>query len=293
MTMAPPAPTLTPEQLAQALEILKASGALDQLKADLSSELSEEMARSGRFTGESMDIEEGGLGSGGFPWHYWKRNDGRVITGPEPRETLHVIYKRKGYVELAQYGNLPSPGAPVPCCRHLQQKDHQFHVLMANGGAKELSIDQIINAGWHEKPPVVHGRTIRFPQLEDVVIETVECPECDKPIYGVEGTNQIIVRMRQHARSAHGWTRKETSEALVEAGYLDAMPTTVRRTLSRKTQAAINKAPVDDDEEDDEAQRAFVAAHSQQAQQPASQESEPEAAQPPAARVTKGATGKS
>lgn len=298
------APELTPEQLQQVLKQLRDSGMLSQLQADLKDDLEDDLQRN-RFMGDSEGLEgaENGLGSGGFPWRYWKRNDGRVITGPEPRETMYAIFVAKGYQPLFEYGNLPSPGAPVPCCRHLSMKDNQYHILFAKGGAKELSVDQIINAGWHEKPPTVHGKVVTFPQLAGIEIETVECPECDKPLYGIRGTPRIIQHMRQHGRAQHGWNRRETNEMLVEAGYLSELPSSTRRSLSPATQAAIANQLEDEEEMTPEllrAARALLAQQKQQARQPEPETQAPEqteptqtAPTPPAGiKVTKGATGK-
>ena len=210
------APVMSKEEL---MALLRENGILDELKDELM-----ESMPTNRYAGEGGDGIEQGMGGGGFPWRYWKRRDGRVITGPEPRETLYQIYIRKGYTPLPQYGNLPSPGAPVPCCPNLKMKEQQFHVLLANGGAKELAIAQVLAAGWHENPPTVHGKKITFPQMKDVVVDSVECDECDKPIVGVKGTNQIISAMRQHCRAAHNMSRRDVDEMLWRIGYLDNEP---------------------------------------------------------------------
>ena len=292
---------LSPEQLAQVVKQLQSSGVLDQMldqrKAELAEELTEQMQQN-RFTGEDMEGVENGLGSGGFPWRYWRRRDGRVIIGPEPRETMYPIYVRKQYEPLFQYGNLPTPGSPVSCCPNLQMKDNELHILMARGGAKEIAISQIINAGWHIHPPVIHGKTIVFPQLAGVEIETVECPECDKPIHGRADSQEIIVRMRQHGRGAHSWTRKETTEALVEVGYLKQAANLGGFRRFTGGAAGVQELDIDDADQAEAEARERVRQYREEHREPAmagvaaapQTESEPESQ--PAVRVTKGATGK-
>lgn len=204
----------------------------DLLKMVRESGILEELADEVRATGPAHQFasdDEGfvqleqGLGSGGFPWNYWRKRDGTIITGPEPRETLFRTYQRKGYEHLPQYGPLATPGSPLPCCRGFMRTD-QFHVLLARGGAKELSVQQVLAAGWHRNPPVVHGKTIVFPQLEGLEIENVECDECDKPFAGIAGTNRVVNGLRQHCQAVHGFGRREVDEMLYRIGYLNDAP---------------------------------------------------------------------
>lgn len=214
---------LTAEQIRQ---LINESGVLDEMRTELLDGMPTNGFANADRGGE--DVMQG-IGSGGFPWQYWKKRDGRVITGPEPRETLYMIYARKGYTPLPQYGKLPTPGAPVPCCPNLRMKEHQFHVLMANGGAKEMAVAQVINAGWHLNPPVVHGKRVVFPQLKGVKVVSIECDECDKPLYGIEGSQQIVQALRQHGRAVHGFSRREVNDMLYRIGYLkDEVPSAPR-----------------------------------------------------------------
>lgn len=209
---------LTREQL---LDLVRDSGILEDLKDELRAD-----APMNAFANsdEGADQLQAGMGSGGFPWQYWRRRDGRIITGPEPRETLYATYQRKGYTPLPQYGLLPTPGSMVPCCRGKFMRTEQFHVLLARGGAKEMSIDQIITAGWHIRPPVIHGKAIKFPQLKGIEIDQVECDECDKPFWGVRGSRSIITALRQHCNARHGFNRREVDDMLYRIGYLNEAP---------------------------------------------------------------------
>src|SRR3990167_2156819 len=165
--------TMTREDL---LQLVRESGVLEELADEVRS-----IGPAHQFAADDEGFVrlEQGLGSGGFPWNYWRKKDGTVITGPEPRETLYPIYQRKGYTHMPQYGALPTPGSPLPCCRGFMRTD-QFHVLLAKGGAKEMSLSQILAAGWHLKPPVIHGKPATFPQLKGIAIEDVEGDECGK-----------------------------------------------------------------------------------------------------------------
>lgn len=193
----------------QMLEWMRESGILEELKADLQQQ--------NTFNEDAMDFAAG-IGSGGFPWQYWKKGDGRIITGPEPRETMYRIYQAKGYQPLPQYGKLPTPGSPLPCCKGFMRTS-QYHVILARGGAKEFPLEQIIQAGWHVTPPIVHGQAITFPQVEGREIESIACDECDKPIYGLKGTPQIVQTLRQHAKAVHSFARREVDEMLWRIGY--------------------------------------------------------------------------
>ena len=201
------------------LAMIRESGVMDDLAEELRNVPTQQ------FAGEDEGYVrlEQGVGAGGFPWHYWKKRDGTVITGPEPRETLFRIYQKKGYRHMPEYGLLPTPGAPLPCCKGFMRTD-QFHVLMAKGGAKELSVRQVLAAGWDINPPTVHGKVIDFPQLRGVEVERLECDECDKPIAGVAGTNQVVVALRQHGQAVHKFSRRDVDEMLYRIGYLDNEP---------------------------------------------------------------------
>lgn len=226
---------MTTEQLSaeDLRRLIRESGLLEEMREELMDSMPVNAFQPDE---EGMANLEAGMGGGGFPWQYWKRRDGRVITGPEPRETMYQIYAKKGYVPLPQYGKLPTPGSPVPCCPNLKMKENQFHVLLARGGAKELSIQQVISAGWDVNPPHVHGKRIDFPQLESVEIDRIQCDECDKDIVGVRGTNQVIQALRQHAKSVHGFARRDVDEMLYRIGYYSEAPRKApvrRRGVSR------------------------------------------------------------
>ena len=233
---------LTREEL---LDLVRESGVLEELKDELRAD-----APMNAFANsdEGADSLQAGMGSGGFPWQYWRKKDGRIITGPEPRETLYRTYERKGYRPLPEYGLLPTPGSPVPCCRNKFMRTEQFHVLLARGGAKEFPIEQIIAAGWHLKPPVIHGKVIKFPQLKGVVIEQADCDECDKPFYGVAGSRSVVQAMRQHCNARHGFNRREVDEMLYRIGYLQETPKTVPgpRQRGKKVEATVEDTDDDD-----------------------------------------------
>lgn len=198
------------------LEYLRDSGMLDVLREELAAEPSNPFAEAGA----DGVVEFGaGIGSGGFPWMYWRKADGRIITGPEPRETMYAIYQRKGFKPLRQYGLLPTPGSPVPCCKGKFMRTEQFHCLLARDGAKEFPLEQILRAGWHVNPPVVHGKAVTFPQLAGRNVEQADCDECDRAIYGLEGTNEVVATLRQHAKAAHGLNRRDVDEMLWRTGY--------------------------------------------------------------------------
>ena len=226
---------LSPEDIRR---LVRESGILDEMREELMDSMPVNAFQPDQ---EGMANLEAGMGGGGFPWQYWKRRDGRVITGPEPRETMYQIYMRKGYTPLPGYGKLPTPGSQVPCCPNLKMKENQFHVLLAHGGAKEMAIAQIITAGWDIKPPVVHGKAVEFPQLKGVTIERIECDECDKPIAGVKGTNQVMTALRQHGKAAHGFARRDVDEMLYRIGYLQDEP--------RKAPVRRRVAEVEEEEE--------------------------------------------
>ena len=217
--------------------MIRESGLMDEMRDELMDSMPVNQFQSDQ---EGMANLEAGMGGGGFPWQYWKRRDGRVITGPEPRETMYQIYAKKGYIPLPQYGKLPTPGSPVSCCPHLRMKEHQFHVLLAHDGAKEMAISQIIAADWDINPPTVHGKKIIFPQMKGVAIERIECDECDKTIAGLGGTNQVVSTLRQHAKSAHGFSRRDVDEMLYRIGYLSdeprKAPVRQRRTPESKSE---------------------------------------------------------
>ena len=214
------------------LEFVRESGVMEELKDELRADSPVNPFAS---ADESADALQAGMGSGGFPWQYWRKKDGRIITGPEPRETLYATYQRKGYKPLPEYGFLPTPGSATPCCKGKFMRTEQFHVLLARGGAKEFPIEQIIAAGWHITPPVIHGTVIKFPQLRNIVIEQADCDECDKPFYGVAGSRTVITSMRQHCNARHGFNRREVDDMLYRIGYLTEAPKARPQSRQRAT----------------------------------------------------------
>ena len=96
-------------------------------------------------------------------------------------------------------------------------------------------MSQILAAGWHLKPPVIHGKPVTFPQLKGIAIEDVECDECDKRISGKVGTNQIVSHLRQHGKAVHGFSRRDVDEMLYRIGYLSEEP---RKAPVRRRAAA-------------------------------------------------------
>jgi hypothetical protein len=104
---------------------------------------------------------------------YWRRADGYIVVLPAWDSEFMRQWKDKGYTPLPQYGQfyLWNPE------ENWNANIEPYRRIFKMGGAHEFPVEQIIEAGWHRKPPYPG---VEFPQLKGVKLTDVQCPTCLK-----------------------------------------------------------------------------------------------------------------
>lgn len=119
-------------------------------------------------------------------WCYWRRPDGWISLGQaNPHEFQRQT--EKGMVALLQYGKFSFP----------YDKPHDWYperdpwwLLLNRGGVKEFPLDQVVQLGWHQRPPYPD---VVFPQLAGQAIETTKCPVCLKIFSSIPGPEGVSI----------------------------------------------------------------------------------------------------
>ena len=157
---------------------------------------------------------------------YFRRNDGTELFAADSGGLELVKKIRRGHEPLEEYGQFGSSAYYM---------DHPFEPLFQAGGAHEMPVDQVISLGYAASPPLVPtcgrhvgdgkdhlahkgnpagrnarergcwqgARTVKFPQLEGVVIEgPFECEHCEREDLPTRAA------LEQHQRVMHGDQRQ-------------------------------------------------------------------------------------
>lgn len=105
-----------------------------------------------------------------FAYCYWRKPNGWICAAPYFGDDLRAQIER-GMVPLTQYGKFPRKTASWDTFLD------EFRQIFRAGGAHEFPLDQILQNGWHRKPPFPG---VTFPQLQGVEIVEYECAICKK-----------------------------------------------------------------------------------------------------------------
>lgn len=119
-----------------------------------------------------------------YKWKYFRHREdhpgmpGWVFIAPGwPIEAYNYI--KRGATELDQYGEFY-------LTKNVEQKWsaslEPFRQILARGGGAEFPVDQVVEFGWHRKPPYgVKGDPKElFPQLRGVEIHDAQCRQCHR-----------------------------------------------------------------------------------------------------------------
>jgi hypothetical protein len=140
--------------------------------------------------------------NGGKQMYYRHKRDGRITTGAAWDKEL-VRQARKGMEPIFDLGNFDlenkdEPGGPWNINRE------PYRRVFAAGMQHIFSVDQIIEHGWHRKPPY---RGVEFPQLEGVQIDEAKCRRCRKPyvvkVTLTDGEVREYDSLERHVQIAH------------------------------------------------------------------------------------------
>ncbi len=95
-----------------------------------------------------------------IPWMYWRKKDGWIVVQQTDASSWQKLYLLRGWQPLRQYGlfvlNDKKSG--------FDARD-QYAFLLRHGGKDEFGIEQVIELGWHRRPPRDDaGEPYRWPQ---------------------------------------------------------------------------------------------------------------------------------
>ena len=122
---------------------------------------------------------------------YYRQPNG-WITIAVVTELEELKYRREGWTPLPQYGRFDMST--------VYAANHPLELLLMRGGAKELSIEQIVESGFHLNPPLVptcgraftqfhrahspecmaDAKPAQFPQMAGMEVESFQCRFCDR-----------------------------------------------------------------------------------------------------------------
>lgn len=185
-------------------------------------------------------IQTGQLGRIRPTMGYYRQPNGWITMGVTT-ELEELNYRRQGWEPLPQYGRFDMTAEYAA--------NHPLELLFMKGGAKELSLDQILSSGFHLNPPVVPvcglaltqyhkshistcwigAQPIRFPQLEGKEYPGFQCNFCDRPLFPTEKARD------QHASVMHKDEQGDirTGQVLADAlirGFSGQQPTDTVQT---------------------------------------------------------------
>jgi hypothetical protein len=174
--------------------------------------------------------KEGRMGKGGNDiWMYWRipeRTDeqgnvshARIVGKPAwPVEFMRQV--RKGMTPLPLYGEF-FPERMSYKGQSWQYQSNPYRLILLKGGAHEFSAGQVMELGWHRRPPL---KGIEFPQLAGVDQPAHVCATCRKIYNSVEDlqSHESIAHATLSSHKALGRQLAEATQGVM-AGSNDAM----------------------------------------------------------------------
>lgn len=153
------------------------------------------------------DVAERNLPPGrGQHAYYKRRSDGWIITsGAWPSAKADKEFK--GYDYLPAFGTfLMSFGDDINTANQRDRTGRKFFphkepwrlILQHPDGPAQFPVAQIIAYRWHLRPPY---REVRFPQMADVNVTDLFCPECEAGIFSSESEQEAVDMLRTHLTS--------------------------------------------------------------------------------------------
>ena len=194
------------------------------------------------FSNVSGDLG-GTLKNKSFKYQYWRKPDGTICIGPswaieaercheDGWESLKLKYGTFGLSEV----RMNEDGEVVDKWSASQAP---WKYIIARGGAKEFTLEQIVEHNWHRKPPYPG---VHFPQLEGVEVHDVACNVCRKVFSHLDkrGAEAMLNRHESIAHkdaSANNALSRSLADALKPGASQDAL--TGALTSLAETQKAI------------------------------------------------------
>src|SRR3990167_2148230 len=158
---------------------------------------------------------------------YYRQPNGWLTVSPITElEQLH--YVSEGWTRLGSYGLVEMTS--------VYMANHPFEPLFQRGGAKEMCREQIIESGFHLKPPMVpvcgkvidqyhrsHGsdcwagaQPVVFPQLQGETFSGLDCRLCDRKGFPTERARDQHESVMHKEEKGDIRTGKVLAESLVD-----------------------------------------------------------------------------
>jgi len=160
--------------------------------------------------------------SGKGLWGYYRKRNGWIIQGPTtPTNRSDMEYM--GHTFLPQYGQFQlgtreatsQPKAIDANGVPWNPAMESWRLIFQRGGAREFPIDQIVAYQWHIRPPY---REVTFPQMQDVEVFDIPCPECDR-VFCSTARRDVAHQLRQHLTTKVDTRHSYTVNDLKELGH--------------------------------------------------------------------------
>ena len=142
-------------------------------------------------------------GSGGGLFMYWKKPADSpepgfiVIDGGHPVDLAE--FSKRGFTPLWKYGQFEDFDKSAKW----DMRRDPWRRILELGGAEEFPIEQILEFGWHKRPP---RKGVVFPQLAGIEVEEHKCSYCRRVFRALED-------LQRHESIAHTTTSQQTQLA--------------------------------------------------------------------------------
>ena len=172
--------------------------------------------------------------------YYRRKSDGKIVTAPA-WAGFRQDMEFKGFEILPEFGvfTFGTPWGDT----NKDRSGRDFNaiaepwrlIFQHPNGAVAFPSWQVIAYRWHIRPPY---REVHFPQLDDVEVFDLFCPECDKGIFSSVSQGEAVEMLRVHltttTNTAHSY-RPEDLRALGTEYEIDFFaPRRARRSVRDK-----------------------------------------------------------
>lgn len=182
-----------------------------------------------------VEPDSSGVQPGSRGLKYWRRKDGWIVRN-QAAPTESERNRRKGMVSLDDYGEFFEFNKDEPLGRGKKvwyPRLEPYRRILLNDGAKEFCIEQIVESGWHVKPPY---KGVSFPQMDGVKVYDEKCGVCGKKFYALN-EDKVNVLRSGHELIRHTDTAQQQGYARAMASALNTNP--ANATLATALQALV------------------------------------------------------
>jgi hypothetical protein len=142
---------------------------------------------------------------------YYRKTNGYITYGPGPETRQAQALVNRGFQLLLQYsgsGKKRGDGSDLRVGYEEDEHPNPYFHFLKNGGAKEFTLEQILEHGWDVNPPYGMSREA-FPQLEGHIPQRWDCSICDEKIGYLKEQH-----LRAHLRVGHQLRMNEVAEEI-------------------------------------------------------------------------------